>query len=313
MSKSLFDVLVTCPPMIQQIDSFKEAASNNGLKLHAADTKQTLSESELIDLLPNFDGWIIGDDHTSYEVLSNAKKGKLKAAIKWGVGTDNIDFDAFKKLEIPVTNTPNMFGDEVAELAMLFILGLSRDAFYTDRRIRDYDWPKPTGFSLRDKTIGILGLGDIGLSLAKKIKSFDVNIIGYDPYYKPSSNIDLVHLDFPKKIESLDFLVITCSLNETNHHIINKDILAKMKNTSSLVNVSRGGLIDYRSLENALKSKSIHSAALDVFDIEPLPRESLLREFDQCIFSSHNASNTYEGVIRASNLAIDLLSKQLKK
>jgi D-3-phosphoglycerate dehydrogenase len=117
-------VLVTCPPMLGMFNEFVEPAKKLGIELVAASTTQVLSEAELIDLLPDYDGWIIGDDPATKKVFEAGIKGKLKAAVKWGIGVDNVDFKACEELNIPIINTPNMFGGEVADVGMSLLLAL---------------------------------------------------------------------------------------------------------------------------------------------------------------------------------------------
>lgn len=302
-------VLVTCPPMLGMFDDFVKFAADKGIELHAAETTQTLSEEELKSLLPDYDGWIIGDDPATFAVFEKAQHGKLKAAVKWGIGVDNVDFEACKQLGIPITNTPDMFGGEVADLAMCYLLGLARQAFYIDRNIRDGLWSKPAGASVAGKTIGIIGYGDIGFSLAKRLSGFDVNVISYDPGVDGHKGLEFVErVDWPEKVETLDYLVLTCSLNPGNHHMLNEQILERLKNSCSIVNVARGPLIDESALVTALNNGSIGPVALDVFEVEPLPMSSDLRNNPLCIFGSHNGSNTAEAVTRASMEALKLLS-----
>ena len=177
----IYKVLITCPPMLKQINEFKETFKNLKFDVTAPEIIQTMSENELIKILPEHDGWIIGDDPATSQVFKAGKRGKLKAAVKWGIGTDNVDFEACKELNIPIINTPGMFGAEVADLAMCYLLGLARDAFFIDREVRTGNWPKPAGVSLSGKILGIVGLGDIGKNIAKRAHAHELNIIGWDP------------------------------------------------------------------------------------------------------------------------------------
>ena len=122
-------ILLTCPPMINRIKVYSEILKNNNIKIDIPNFKQVLTEEELIEILPNYDGWIIGDDPATKKVLEAGKKGKLRACIKWGVGTDNVDFDACNELNIPVTNIPNVFGEEVSDVALGYLLCLTRRNF----------------------------------------------------------------------------------------------------------------------------------------------------------------------------------------
>lgn len=303
-------ILVTCPPMLGLLEQFIEPARKLGMELVAARTSQTLSEHELISLLPDFDGWIIGDDPATFQVFKAARAGKLIAAVKWGIGVDNVDFKACAELNILIANTPNMFGTEVADLAICLLLGLARQSFFIDREIRQQnDWPKPAGVSITGKHIGIVGFGDTGFNTAKRLMGFDVKVTAYDPVVKDNRNLDYVDYKlWPEDIHEVDFLIFTCNLNKDNVHMLNAKTLAKMKPGAFIINVARGGLIDEISLVEALQSGHIAAAALDVFEVEPLPKNSPLRNMPQCIFSSHNASNTKEAVQRASEQALNKLA-----
>lgn len=307
-------VLVTCPPMLRKIDEFRELFSIKGIELITPNVVQILSEEELLEIVPSVDGWIIGDDPATKKVFEAGKSGKLKAAVKWGVGIDNVDFQACEELNIPISNTPQMFGGEVADLAMAYMLGLARQTYYIDREVRLGNWVKPAGVSISGKTIAVVGLGDIGRATIKRLKGFDVVINAYDPYSKLNEmelGINKV-LTFPNKIQDADFIILTCSLTESSMHMINKKSLDLMKDGVSIINVARGPLIKEIDLIDALKKGKVNSAALDVFEIEPLDSNNELRQFSQCVFGTHNGSNTKEAVSRASLCAIELLFNYLK-
>jgi len=302
-------ILVTCPPMLGMIDEFRENFRTLGIEITCPKVVQTLSEQELIDLVPDHEGWIIGDDPATQAVFEAGKKGNLRAAVKWGIGVDNVDFSAAQRLNIKISNTPGMFGREVADVAMCYILGLARELFSIDREIRNGKWPKPCGISLEGKTAALVGYGDIGRNTARRMLASDMNVIAYDPMYQPFPEVPLVKsAEWPERLDECDFIVFTCALTETNRHILNKDTLDYAKKGVRVVNVARGALIDSKALENALRSGKVHSAALDVLDTEPLPKDSALRNFDNCIFGSHNASNTREAVRATTLRAIKLLA-----
>lgn len=305
-------VLITCPPMLRQIEQFREKFAELDIDITTPDVIQTLTVEELVDIVPQHDGWIIGDDPATYEVFEAGKAGQLKVAVKWGVGVDNVDFTACEKLGIPITNTPGMFGTEVADLAMCYVLGLARDAFFIDREIRKGGWPKPAGISLAGKTIGIVGLGDIGRNIAKRARAHDLNIIGWDPYSKSTPDYIKVRDAFPSGIDSCDFIVFACALTENSHHLFDESILGLLKPGVRVVNVSRGPLIKETALLEGLANKVITSAALDVFEVEPLSQNNEILNHPKCIVGSHNGSNTIDAVVRASYESIRLLDAMLK-
>lgn len=302
-------ILVTCPPMLRMIDEFRPIFAKAGVEITTPNVVQVLTVEELKVLVPQHDGWIIGDDPATREVFEAGKAGQLKAAVKWGIGVDNVDFAACKDLGIPIINTPNMFGGEVADVAMSYVLALARETFLIDRSIREGGWPKPRGISTQGRTIGVIGLGDIGRNTVKRALAHDMNVIAWDPgFTAPPAGLDAVQVAaWPDRIGECDFLVFTCSLNDKNRHMLNADTLAKAKDGVRVVNVARGPLIKEVDLIDAIRGGKVYSAALDVFEVEPLPMDSPLRGFERCILGSHNGSNTSDGVVRASHRAIDLL------
>ena len=301
-------ILVTCPPMLGMIDSFRHIFEEKGIELSAPNVVQTLSVEELKEIVPQHDGWIIGDDPATREVFEAGKAGNLKAAVKWGIGVDNVDFDACKDLNIPIINTPDMFGREVADIAMGYVIALARETFEIDRAVRDGKWIKPRGISLSGKKVALIGFGDIGQSTAKRLLALDMDVIAYDPFADNNPNLPEVEREvWPTRVEAADFIVVTCSLTKSSFHMVNADIFKQAKDGVRVVNVGRGPIIDETSLEDALKSGKVYSAALDVFEVEPLPMDSYLRTHPHCIFGSHNASNTADAVERTSHIAIDKL------
>ncbi len=301
-------ILVTCPPMLGMIDAFRPRFAQYGVELTTAKVVQTLSVEELKDIVPQHDGWIIGDDPATCEVFMAGKAGKLKAAVKWGIGVDNVDFAACQDLGIPITNTPNMFGGEVADIAVGYVIALARETFQIDAAVRQGGWPKPRGTSLAGKTVALVGFGDIGKHTARRLLAADMQVIAYDPSAADAPELALVQrATWPTRLEEADFIVLTCALTASSRHMLNADTLAQAKHGVMIVNVGRGPIIDEPALEAALQSGKVYSAALDVFETEPLPSASSLRSHPRCIFGSHNASNTADAVIRTSEIAIDKL------
>lgn len=300
-------VLVTCPPMLGMIEEFRPRFEQRGVELTPAQVVQTLTQDELCALLPGFDGWIIGDDPATRRVFEAARAGRLKAAVKWGIGVDNVDFAACRDLAIPITNCPNMFGGEVADVAMGYLIALARETFVIDRGVRAGAWPKPRGISLAGRTVALAGLGDIGRHVARRALAADLRVVAYDPFHAGPVPEGVQRASWPERIEEADFIVMTCALTESSRHMLDAEVLARARRGVRVVNVARGPLIDEAALAEALRSGQVHSAALDVFEVEPLPAHSPLRELAQTIFGSHNGSNTVDAVRRCSHLAIDTL------
>ena len=300
-------VLVTCQPMLGMIEEFRPLFESRGVELTPAKVVQILSEDVLCALLPQYDGWIIGDDPATRRVFAAGKAGQLKAAVKWGIGVDNVDFAACKDFGLPITNCPNMFGAEVADVGMAYIGALARETFIIDRGVRAGQWPKPRGISLAGRTLGLVGLGDIGRNLARRALAADLKVVAYDPFYKGPLPNGIARADWPNRIGEVDFLAFACALTPGNHHMLNTAVLAQAKPGVRVVNVARGPLIDEAALFAALQTGHVHSAALDVFEVEPLPAASPLRGLSQTIFGSHNGSNSADAVRRCSLFAVDKL------
>jgi D-3-phosphoglycerate dehydrogenase len=269
---------------------------------------QTLTEPELIEMLPGCDGWIIGDDPATRAVFAAGKAGNLKAAVKWGVGVDNVDFEAAGELGIPIANTPCMFGKEVADLAVGYVIALAREFVAIDREVRGGGWPKPTGMSLAGRAVALVGYGDVGRNTARRLLAAEMRVVAYDPVLEaghPPPPIEVAA--WPDRVEEADFIVLTCALTPETRHMLDATTLSRLRPGVRVVNVARGALIDESALVRALESGQVSAAALDVFEDEPLPGDSPMRRFDRCILGSHNGSNTVDAVRRASERAIDLL------
>lgn len=302
-------VLVTCPPMLGLIDEFVPIFQAHQIKLTLPNIIQEMAEPELMELLPDHDGWIIGDDPANDLVLSAGARGKLKAAVRWGIGVDNVDIAACKRLGIAFSNTPNVFGDEVADMALGYLIASARETFLIDREIRKGDWPKPVGISLAEKKVAVVGYGDIGQRLVSRLSFLGMHTSVYDPFVdrNQKSQMDVNFLTWPEDIGSADFLVFTCALTETSYRMLNAAVLDSVKFGVRIINVSRGDVIDELDLINALQTGRVYSVAMDVFAHEPVPSDSLLLGHPRTLLGSHNSSNTQEAVRRASETAISML------
>ena len=302
-------ILLTCPPMIGMVEEFRHLFSEKDVELHIPEFTQVMTEEALMEILPDFDGWIIGDDPATRQVFEAGKTGNLKAAVKWGVGVDNVDFQACKDLDIPIINTPGVFGREVADVALSYVLGLARQTFLIDREIRENNaWPKPSGISFWNKKAAVVGFGDIGRQTAKRLLALDLDVFAYDPFFKEAPEIgDVSPLSWPSNLSDMDFVIFTAPLNEATHHMFNMDILPKLKKGVRVVNVGRGPLIQEEAIIQGLEDGTIHSAGLEVFEVEPLPAGSPLRKHPRCIFGSHNGSNSEDAVRHVSHLAVEKL------
>ncbi|MEJ7787255.1 MAG: phosphoglycerate dehydrogenase [Solirubrobacteraceae bacterium] len=305
--------LITCRQMQNCIEEFRGRLHGAGVELVLPSVVQQPSEDELIAIIGDFDGMIPGDDPLTARVLEHA--GQMKIISKWGIGTDGIDFDAAARLGIRVTNTPGVFGDEVADVAVGYIVMLARQLHRMHESVVGGGWWKHEGRSLTGTTLGVVGFGSIGQALGRRGLGFGMQILAYDPWEGAAdvgAAMGVPFVDLDEVFRRSDFLVLCCPLTAKNRHMVNAERLALMPDGASLVNVARGPLVDEAALVDALASGRLFAAALDVFEEEPLALDHPLRRFPQCVFGSHNGSNTREGVLRASADAVENLLAGLR-
>lgn len=309
-------VLITCPRLIENLNKNGELLTKNGIEYFAPKVVQQLSKKELLEYVPEYDGWIVGDDPADREILEKGVSGKLKAVVKWGVGTDNIDQKACKDLGLKFTNIPNSFGDEVANVALGYLINLSRQLHIIDKAVRVGNWVNPVGFSLKDKKVTVIGFGDIGHNVVERLLACKMNVSVVDPYfplYKMVRNYPKVNLvTLNRGLESADIIILCCVLNKSTHHLVNDKTISVMKDGVYIVNVSRGAIVETNSVVKGLDSKKIAGFASDVFEEEPYDKDFVLTKYDNCILGTHNASNTKEAVERTSIKSIEFMVKYLK-
>ena len=301
-------VLITCRQMQNCMGHFSHAFEERGIEVVMPETVQQPTEEDLIAVIGQFDGMIAGDDPLTERVLEHATR--MRAIAKWGVGTDGIDQGAARARGIQVSNTPGVFGDEVADVALGYLVMLARQLHRIDASVKAGGWFKYEGRALRGKTVGIAGLGTIGLAVARRAPGFGMGVIGHDVAEDArgtaaEQGVEVV--DREELFRRSDALILCCPLTAETHHMVSGATLELMPRGCYLVNVARGPLVDEPALVEGLGSGRVAAAALDVFEEEPLPVESPLRAFEQCVFGSHNGSNATEGVLRASERAVENL------
>jgi len=304
-------VLVSCIHLQRKLDSFRPEFDERGFTVESPEVAQQLEEDWLLANIGRFHGVIAGDDPFTAEVLAEGARGNLHTIIKWGIGVDGIDLEAADHLGIQVTNTPGMFSDEVADVAMGYVVMLARQLHRIHLSVREGGWFKPVGSSLRGKTLGVVGLGSIGRALADRARAFGMVVIGTDVAPVGIAGTWLRQVPLDHLLAASDYVVLCCNLTPDNRYLLRADTLALMKEGAYVVNVARGPLIEEESLINALASGRLAGVALDVFETEPLPSSSQLRRFEQCVWGSHNGSNTSEAVARVNRIAVDELFRRL--
>jgi len=270
-----------------------------------------LNGDELIPLLRGCDGYIAGVDFITAETL--AACDRLKVISRYGVGIDRVDLAAAKARGITVCNTPGANAQAVADLAMGLILSVARRIPMLDRSTRDGLWIRSTGVEIYGKTIGILGLGVIGKSVAKRAQGFSMRVMAYDPYMddKYAQENDIIAADFDTLIKSADIISLHLPLTQETRHIIGGDAMRSMKPGVIIVNTARGGLIDEAAAVDLLKSGHIGGLGLDVYEQEP-PEHSALCGLDNVVLTPHTAPHTAESTRNMADMSvrnlIDILS-----
>lgn len=309
-------VMVSAPYVIPVIDEYRATLETAGCDVVVIPVQERLTEAELLPLIRDIDGIICGDDQITERVLEAAPR--LKVISKWGTGIDSIDQEAAVKRGIPVRNTPNAFSEPVADTVLGYILLFARQLDVMNRDIRDGRWVKPQLVSLRERTLGVIGVGNCGKAVVRRAVAFGMRVLGHDLVemsldFLTSTGLQMISRE--ELLKQADFVSLHTTLNPSSYHLIDDKALALMKPTAYLINTSRGAVVEEAALVRALERKQIAGAALDVFEIEPLPADSLLRRFENCWLSPHNANSSplaaqrvHENTIR--NLLEELCSRQ---
>ncbi|MFG2585158.1 C-terminal binding protein [Streptomyces malaysiensis] len=237
--------------------------------------------------------------------------------IRYGVGYDNVDVRAAGELGISVANVPDYGSETVADHTVALLLSSLRKLSVYDSRIREDGWIKPPGLgTLRgfgDTTVGLIGTGRIGFSVAKRLMPFGFRIIAHDPWAPAGAltafGIESVELD--DLLSRSHAVSLHCPLTPNTHHLIDDAALARMSEGAVLINTSRGGLVDEDALVRALKSGRLSAVGLDVFSQEPLPPESPLRALDQVTLTPHSAFYSAHSVEQLQLLAAEEADRAL--
>ena len=275
-------------------------------------TNTRLTGDELVDFFYDADGVIVGLEKVDEALLK--KLPNLKIIAKYGVGLDNIDLDACKNRNIDVGWNGGVNKSAVAEMALGFMISLSRNLYSTSNQLKELIWNKNGGFQISGKTIGIIGCGHIGRELVELLQVFKCKILINDildlsSISFPSSDIKFVDKEF--LFENSDIISIHTPLTDMTKNLFNRDTFIKMKNNSFLINTARGGIVNEIDLEYALKNNLIAGAAIDVYDFEP-PQNVGLLSLPNLICTPHIGGNSYEAVIAMGISALSHLNNFIK-
>ncbi len=262
------------------------------------------SEERLVELIRDADAIIVrSKPKITRRVIMTGEK--LRIIARAGVGLDNIDLEAAEERGIKVVNAPAAPTRSVAELAIGLMLAVARKIAYADRMMRSGVWAKKKalGVELHGKTLGVIGMGRIGSTVARIARfGFGMKIIYYDVRKCPKEiekELDARCVDLDTLLREADIITLHVPLVPSTHHLINEERLRIMKNTAILINTARGGVVDTEALVRALKEGWIAGAGLDVFEEEPLPPDHPLTKLDNVVLTPHIGSSTIEAQERA--------------
>ena len=277
-----------------------------------------LSTNAIIEKIKNVDGLIVRNKtKIDKEILSLAKN--LKVIGRLGVGLDNIDTEYCKKNEINVIIADGANANSVCEYVLMGILTLFRGTRLSTEKILDGDWDRKenTGSEIKNKTLGIIGIGTIGRAVAEKARMLGMNLIGTDIEISEDHNIwtdlNIRCASLDEVIQKSNIITIHVPLTEHTKNLFGENEFEKMQKGSFIINTSRGGIIDENALLNSLKKSHLGGAMLDVFEYEPLENPAKFSKLNNVILTPHIAGLTNQSNYRVSKLITENILDFLKK
>ena len=267
----------------------------------------TITPEELANTIHEYNGIVVRSrTKLTKDILKNADNMQIIA--RAGVGVDNIDLDAATEKGIMVVNSPESTSVTVAEHTMGLILSMARKISIADKSVKDGKWEKKKfmGVELRNKTLGVIGMGRIGSQVVNRCKSFGMDAMAYDPYLpeEVAKQMGVELTDLNTVLKNSDFITIHVPLTPETKHSISTPQFELMKDSAFIVNCARGGIIDEDALYDALVNNKIGGAALDVYEEEP-PKESKLFDLDNIVLTPHIAASTKEAQRDAAIIVAD--------
>ncbi|MEO1971839.1 MAG: phosphoglycerate dehydrogenase [Pirellulaceae bacterium] len=248
------------------------------------------STQEAIEVVRGFCAVIAGGME-SYSREIQEQLPDLRAIARAGVGYDCVDVAAATELKKAVCITPTANHEAVAELALSFVFSIAKNLLRSDKMVRGGDWSRQVLSPVRTKTIGVVGLGRIGRSMASRCRALGMNVIVFEKYPDEAfvAEHDIQLVDFPELLAQSDYVTLHCPLNDETRGMINAAALGQMKDSAVLINTARGQIVNEADLITALKQNQIHAAALDVLEQEPPDPANPLFEMDNVLLTPHLA------------------------
>ena len=287
-------VLLSAPYMIPFKERFVPVLESYGIDLIVPEVHERLSEEEILKFAGEIDGAICGDDRYTQRVI-DACLPRLKVISKWGTGIDSIDKTYANAVGVMVGNTPNAFTLPVSDSVIGYILTFARRLPWMDADMKSGDWNKIPGRSLSECTLGVIGVGNVGKAVIRRAKVFGMHLLGNDirdiePDFILEQGLTMVSLE--EILSKSDFISLNCDLNPTSFHLINAETLQLVRKEAVLINTARGPIVEESSLISSLQSGNLAGAALDVFEVEPLPLDSPLLSMQNVLLAPHNSNSS---------------------
>ena len=307
-------ILISAPYMLKEKEKIQAMLSPYPhLDITWAQVRERLEESDLLKMIEPFSGVICGDDRFSVNVYEKAKN--LRVIVKWGTGIDSLNQEEAKKRGIKLFRTPGAFTDPVADSTLSYILAFCRGIKANDDILKQGQWEKPQGYALFEKTVGIIGFGEIGQAVAKRLMGFGPSVLAHDCVEIDSKIVNELKVTMTSLEQILltcDFITLHCDLNESSQYILDEMAFAQMKKKPYIINTARGPLIKESALLAALDNEDISGAALDVFEEEPLDKDHSLRKRDNTLLAAHNSNSSPACWDRVHKNSIEMLIEGLK-
>jgi phosphoglycerate dehydrogenase-like enzyme len=279
--------LIGAGPIRNRPGPFRDLLHEAGFRTIDPEGGDVLPESALRDALPDCEAIVAGGERLSAELIEAAPR--LRVIARTGVGYDAVDLRAATARQIVVTITPGTNQESVAEQAFGLLLGLTRRIALNDRIIRQGGWDRTIVLPLRERTIGLVGLGRIGRAMVPRARAFGMSVVAFDEVPDPAfdAEFQVRRLSLPELLAASDVVSLHLPLTASTRNLINDETIALMKPGSILINTARGGLVDEDALERALTSGHLAGAGLDVFQVEPPPADHPLIQLPNVVSSSH--------------------------
>jgi D-3-phosphoglycerate dehydrogenase len=302
------NVLITARSFGKEVPESMERRIKQGFRILEWREGSGLEVSELIRKVGQADAWIVGSYPIQAALLENAPR--LQIIAKHGVGIDNIDVPAATKKGILVAIAPGSNDQAVADMTMALLLSLVRSIPQANASVNSGRWERFKGFGLTGKTIGIIGLGHIGLNVAKRVKGFDMEILGCDPSWpeERALEIGIARVDFETLIGKSDVISLHVPLTPETEGLVGEHQIALMKKGVWIVNTSRGKIIDEKAIYQALVSGRVAGYATDVFETEP-PEGNLLLDLANVVATPHIGSYTNDALRMLGDSVVDTILK----